>query len=351
MSRTPILAFLAFLVLLAGFRGGVEAQVLTFEHDGLQRRYRLHVPDDLPPGAPLVLVLHGYGGGGGGMQNNYGWTELADDEGFAAAFPDGTRDQWNQRFWNVDYEFHANLTIDDDGFLVALAGFLHDEHALDPERTFVTGFSNGGDMSFQLACRRSDIFRGFAPVCGTMMESLYLDCEPRVPRPILAISGTADGTTLFEGDMDNSDGWGAYRPIPDVIELWEQRLQVPIRESTTLPDLAPNDGSVVEFERYRSRVHPREFHFYRVVGGGHDWPGRTGNMDIDATREIWDFFASVPPDPPAIPADLNGDGRVNAADLGIALGGWGAGSETGDVNGDGNTDSTDIGLLLAAWTG
>ena len=35
-----------------------SGQVLLFEHDGLDRRYRIHLPDDLPENAPLVLVLH-----------------------------------------------------------------------------------------------------------------------------------------------------------------------------------------------------------------------------------------------------------------------------------------------------
>ena len=46
--------------------------------------------------------------------------------------------------------------------------------------------------------------------------------------------------------------------------------------------------------------------------------------------------------------DLNGDGVVDGADLGLALAGWG--TPSGDVNGDGTTDGADLGLILAAWT-
>ena len=199
------------LLLTVLMHAPARAQVLLFEHDGIDRRYRLHLPDDLRAEAPLVLVLHGYGGGGAGMMNNYGWREIADTHGFAAVFPDGTRDQWNSRFWQVGYEFHLGLSVDDDGFLVALSRHLQQQHDLDPDRTFVTGLSNGGDMSYQLACRHSDVFAGFAPVVGTMMDELYIECDPSSPRPILAMNGTADDVTLFDGDMDNSDGWGAYR--------------------------------------------------------------------------------------------------------------------------------------------
>ena len=348
MTRTTGTAFL--LTILATF-GCAQAQPVNFEHDGLDRTYRLHLPDPLPESTALVVVLHGYGGGGGGMMNQYGWTQLADEKGFAAVFPDGTRDQWNSRYWQVGYSFHEQFDVDDEDFLVALVQYLQDTHGLDPERTFVTGLSNGGDMSYQLACRRSEVFAGFAPVVGTMMDSLYLDCDPVQPRPILAMNGTDDDITLFAGDMADQDGWGAYRSVPEVVELWSDILATPILETATLPDTAPNDGSVIEFDLHRSKAHPRQFRFYRVVGGGHDWPGRSGNMDIDATREIWDFFASISIDPPAAPADLDRDGFVNAIDLGVLLSGWGPRNATGDVDGDGGTDSSDLGLLLGAWTG
>jgi hypothetical protein len=48
------------------------------------------------------------------------------------------------------------------------------------------------------------------------------------------------------------------------------------------------------------------------------------------------------------PADLNGDGVVDGADLGLLLGAWGQAGAT-DLNGDGTTDGADLGLLLGAW--
>lgn len=51
-----------------------------------------------------------------------------------------------------------------------------------------------------------------------------------------------------------------------------------------------------------------------------------------------------------IPGDLNGDGAVNGADLGLLLGAWG-GRGPADLNGDGVVDGADLGLILGAWTG
>ncbi len=49
------------------------------------------------------------------------------------------------------------------------------------------------------------------------------------------------------------------------------------------------------------------------------------------------------------PADINGDGVVNGADLGLLLAGWGEAGPT-DLNGDGTTNGADLGLLLASWS-
>jgi hypothetical protein len=50
-------------------------------------------------------------------------------------------------------------------------------------------------------------------------------------------------------------------------------------------------------------------------------------------------------------ADINGDGIVNGADLGLLLGSWGpcAGCPA-DINDDGIVNGADLGLLLGEWT-
>jgi hypothetical protein len=48
------------------------------------------------------------------------------------------------------------------------------------------------------------------------------------------------------------------------------------------------------------------------------------------------------------PADLNGDGTVGGADLGVMLSGWGSGGPA-DLSGDGTVDGADLGVLLSQW--
>lgn len=320
-----------------------------FDHDGLQRQYLWHIPSDLPANAPLVFVLHGYGGSATDMRDGYGWTELADEQGFALCFPQGTIDWWSNRFWNVGYEFHDDETVDDVGFIAALAAFLQSKHEFDRTRTFVSGFSNGGDMCYLLGCRASETFAAIAPVSGTMMESFFNDCAPDVPRPVVAFHGTADSTTWYGGDMGNTQGWGPYESVPNVIARWVGINDVPLLDTTMLPNTDPTDGSTVELNRYHSASHAREVRFYRVIGGGHAWPGVWGNMDIDATCEIWEFFQEMVPKDDHASGDLNGDGIVNGADLGLMLANWNN-PGAGDLDGSGTVDGADLGLLLAAWT-
>ena len=49
------------------------------------------------------------------------------------------------------------------------------------------------------------------------------------------------------------------------------------------------------------------------------------------------------------PADLNGDGTVDGADIGLMLAAWN-GSGKADINSDGIVNGADMGLLLATWS-
>jgi polyhydroxybutyrate depolymerase len=329
----------------------VAANNIDFEHGGLTRQYRIHIPENLQANAPLVLALHGYCGGNNDMKNNFGWTELADEKGFVVAFPNGSRDQSNCRFWDVGYDFHQGLSdVDDDGFLSSLAVHLQDIHGLDPARTFATGFSNGAEMCFQLACNESETFVALAPIIGMMLDPLFTNCNPTIVRSILSMNGTSDGVTLYEGDLQNTGGWGPYHSIPATMALWSNKLETTDIDRTYLPNTDPGDGSTVRLDVYRSTQNQKQLKYYLVIGGGHDYPGQSGNMDIDATQEVWDFFSTIS-DSNYVPGDVNRDGQVDGSDLSLVLGYWGGSNVDADVNNDGFINGADITIVLGAWGG
>ncbi len=284
----------SFLVLLLCFPILVSAQqYLTYTHGGLTRDYILYVPTFVSEDAPLVFVLHGYSGTAQGIMNYSGMNDIADANNFVVCYPQGTKDNWNNNFWHVGYDFHQDETVDDVGFITALADYLQLNYDLSSENTFSTGMSNGGDMSYMLACQASGTFKAVAPVAGCMMKWIYDSCNPGYVMPIFAIHGTLDPVTWWNGDMNNSDGWGAYLSIPGAIEFWSDLNNTTGFETEVLPNIDPNDGSYVVSEKNTEGNLGHEVWLYKVVDGDHDWPGAWGNMDIDASVEIWDFFEWV----------------------------------------------------------
>ena len=92
---------------------------------------------------------------------------------------------------------------------------------------------------------------------------------------------------------DNSGDWGVYWGIDQGISFWVDHMDLDSSESSELPDLDPTDGSTVTFARYWTENNSNQVWLYRVEGGGHDWPGVWGNGDINASEEVWGFFAKT----------------------------------------------------------
>ena len=262
----------------------------SMNHQDLERSYWLHIPENLPEAAPLMVVMHGYSDGAESMMDWSGLNALADEHGFVVVYPQGTRDDYNMAFFNVGYDFHSNETVDDLDFIQVLISELQNEFQLSTEHVFATGLSNGGDMSYYLACEASDVIRAIAPVAGTMMTHIYESCTPNRPVPVFELHGTEDDVTLWNGDPSNEGGWGSYLDTPSIIQFWVDHNALEEMTSSQLEDSAPGDGSRVRFERYYSNSSSTEVWLYAVEGGGHDWPGVWGNMDIDSNTEIWRFF-------------------------------------------------------------
>jgi polyhydroxybutyrate depolymerase len=264
---------------------------------------------------------------------------IAAEYGFAVCYPEGISDQGGANFWNVGYAMHQNQTVDDVAFLSSLANYLQDEYGFDSQNTFVTGFSNGGDMSYMLACQTNDVFRAIAPVAGCMMEEIYNTCDSS-PVPVLEIHGRNDNVTLWNGDMQNNDGWGAYYGTEEGIDFWVETNGCISSENILFPNTDPNDGSYVINHRYFDCSDNAEVWLYEVVSGGHDWPGSSGNMDIEASEEIWNFFSQYTFNL----GDINNDGNVDVLDaievVNLVLNG--EYSEIVDMNYDGTINVLDI---------
>jgi len=267
-----------------------NAQYTQFEHEGINRQYIYYEPLELNEQKPLVFVMHGFTGDASGIRNYSGMNQIADQYGFAVCYPRGTTDSNGNRFWNVGYAFHEDETVNDVGFLTELATYLQINYDLNPDFTFATGMSNGGEMCYMLACQATNTFRAVAPVAGMILQDILDECQDSNPIPIFEIHGSEDNITPISGDPNNNDGWGAYPSIPFTINYFSEKNECSTLQTETLPDLDPSDGSYVVSEKHLNGINNNEVWYYEIIGGGHDWPGAWGNMDINAGEEAWLFF-------------------------------------------------------------
>ncbi|RMG20106.1 MAG: hypothetical protein D6729_03620 [Deltaproteobacteria bacterium] len=253
---------------------------LSLVHDGRLRRYLLHVPTGGDPTAPrpLVLDFHGFSGWKEQQAEYTRYPQLADEEGFLVAHPDGTG---TPRGWNAggccgsaDAE-----DVDDVGFVRAMVEQIRRVSCVDPRRVYATGFSNGGMFSHRLACEASDLIAAVVPVAGGNLLSDDA-CQPSRPVPVLHFHGTADPIVRYEGSRLG------FPDIPVMMAEWAARDgcdAVPV-EISRMGD--------VHCETWPGCAGGVEVTLCTIDGGGHVWPGTLGaTQNIDATLAGWNFLS------------------------------------------------------------
>ncbi len=257
---------------------------LIFEHDGIQREYYLHIPDEISENAPLVFVLHGYTSSASVIMGYSGMSEEADVQKFAVCYPQGTLDLAGTTHWN------SNLNIsqtDDIGFISELAAFLQKEHNLNPAHTFSCGMSNGGFMSYTLACEKPEVFKAIASVTGTMSGYDWNNCTSSEAVPIFQISGLADGTVPVDGSITTFGGWGGAPDYITVNNFWKDKNACTETETGIIEKTA--------YTYHTMGSNQNEVWLYAIDDMAHTWPGwwSEGETGIIAAKEIWKFFNKV----------------------------------------------------------
>ena len=277
------------LILFCLPMAGYGQQTFNFMHNGLNREYIYYAPANLPVDAPLVFVAHGFTGSAQGIMSYCGMNTIADQNSFAVCYPQGTTDSWGDNFWNVGYNFHAGVTIDDVDFIVSLASYLQSTYQLNAINTFFTGMSNGGELSYLLACEGPNVFRAFAPVAGTIFPNGLTNniCSPIVPVSIFETHGRNDNVTLIEGDLFDQY-WGPYLSIDTIINFWVAQNSLTNLVVDTFPNLNNNNKITISY-KYSDPSTNNEVWLY-THKSGHNW-GDDGDIVIE--QEIWDFFSQM----------------------------------------------------------
>ncbi len=171
---------------------------------GGDRPVTVHVPPSYEAGkpAPLLLLLHGYTATGALQEAYFQATPEADKRGFLFAAPDGTVDQTGAHFWNAT-DACCNLydsMVDDSTYLSTVIEQIQAKYSVDPKRIFLLGHSNGGFMSYRMACDHADQIAAIASVAGAMYQDAT-KCSPSAPVSVLEIHGTADAVISYNGGL------------------------------------------------------------------------------------------------------------------------------------------------------
>ena len=307
VSQSLLLASLSAVLMLGltacPFSAAQKSSPRSLTFGGLERSYRVFVPEDYTAESPvpLVLVLHGGGGGGTRLAEALGFDDSASAHHYIAAYPEGVGKEWNDGRGVRFRSDQAGAAIDDVGFLVAVVHAIEGEFAIDSTRVYVTGVSNGAMMTHRLILEAPDIFAAAAPVIGALAKPLLDEAPSAQPIPILMINGTDDRAVPFEGGyVFNNEDFGELASVAETDAFWRAANACEDSPTVTeLPDLDTSDGSTVSLQSYSCTNAPVEQ--YIVEGGGHRWPaesesslslGRRGqNHDFSATEVIWTFFS------------------------------------------------------------
>ena len=184
------------------------------------RPFEVFVPtgyDEASP-APLVILLHGYSASGDGQEAYFKFQPLAEERGFLYVHPDGLKDPRSNQFWNATDACcnFADPKPDDSAYLAAIIEHVEANYNVDPKRIFIAGHSNGGFMSYRMACDHADKVAAIASLAGATFNDVAA-CTPSESVSVLQIHGTADETIKFNGAEIAGH---SYPAAEQTVETW-----------------------------------------------------------------------------------------------------------------------------------
>ncbi|MBL7782517.1 MAG: T9SS type A sorting domain-containing protein [Saprospiraceae bacterium] len=284
-----ILSTVFFLSLVSAIMAQTDI-VGAIQSGGLTREYRLYQPAAYTgnTAVPLVINMHGYGSNNLEQEFYGDFRGIADTANFLIVHPNGTFDNQGERFWNT---FGNGATVDDVGFIRNLIDTLSATWNIDPERIYATGMSNGGFMSYSLACELNERIAAIASVTGSMSPFKLAACSPQHPVPVMEIHGTADNVVPYNGIPLSMSA------TPDLVNAWVDFNNCnPTPAVSNVPNISTSDNCTAEHYVYSGGDAGSTVEHYKIIGGGHTWPGAffiigVTNQDFSASKEIWRFFS------------------------------------------------------------
>lgn len=249
----------ACLLALAASAAAQKTETLSLQVAGRTRSAIIHVPAGINR-PPVVFFVHGAGGKGSWFQRETQAYATSDREKFIAVYPsassDGEAGTWQ------DMQGTSNF-----GFFFAVLDLLDSRHKIDRKRIYMTGFSQGGFISYAAACHYSDVFAAIAPSSGHSPQA----CAPKRPVPVFMTFGAKEGPPSFIRDLD----------------AWVKLNKCPSTPTRISPYPASKPSSKIGRVSYGSCDQGTQVVMDSVSGMGHLWTGPAYRSQAD---EVWAFF-------------------------------------------------------------
>ena len=253
----------------------------TMSYDDETREYLIYIPSsyDSSSATPVLFAFHGFGGYGQYFINTADFRSLADQFNFIAVYPQALVCNGGTT-WNTNPPGGDNKCSQDDiGFFEALLTEISSNYTIDSNSVFLTGYSNGADFSYAMACFQSSLVTAIAPVSGLMpMVDASSECAPNHPTSVIIFNGTNDSSRPYSGIE------GYMMSVDSTVSYWSQYNNT---------DSSPQTNVVGNIENYTylNGDSNSAVDLFKIVNGDHDWFNLSYNGN-SMEQLMWNFFSS-----------------------------------------------------------
>lgn len=263
------------------------------EHEFLDRCFMLLVPNNLTQDfpVPLVIDLHGMGDTNQMQFELSAFAEIAVEENFIVAYPQG-----EELIWSIDVE-EVDNGLDDVGFLLEVIASIKGMYSIDDSRIHMTGWSMGCMMTQFFAVETQGILASAGCMSGYLMTEAPSTYS--IPIPFMEVHGVLDSTVQYAdnsvnfmigfestkginvGAMQNLEYWADLNGCSGIApEIFELNDDFDIRGYSE----CGNGAEVRLMSLFLAQHNP--------YVNDHDIHNKPGNpTDTPSTRILWDFVS------------------------------------------------------------
>ena len=280
----------------------------TMDHESGLREYYVSYPVISSDPAPLIINMHGFGGTALGQRSSSEMDDYALPQGVAVVYPQGLGASWSVGTFWTSFNY-----ADDVDFISQMIDKIAQDYSIDLDRVYATGMSNGGYMTYELACELSHKIAAFGSVTGNFMLNDDQNCILEKEIPIMHIHGTSDLVVdYYPPSFDQA------LTVSESMDYWNS---INVLDSLEIISIEGSDGvlSAEKFTSYRNGTNTKFIH-YKVENGGHVWFGSPFVVPsvVNSSEILVEFFLNyalhelpcLNPD-----GDINDDGEVNTFDF------------------------------------